>query len=148
MHSADGASADITLKARINGVIAYGFDRPLALNNVKERARVRGTLEAPVTVISTSNEGIGLELPSTVTGRYILGTSNAGIGLKLSSSTSVGYDLDLSTSNGNIDFGLPNLDYSRNSRTSKRAQTVGFPAKPVQVIIDASTSNARVDVDD
>ncbi len=55
---------------------------------------------------------------------------------------------DLSTSNGVIDLGLPNLDYSRDTRTSKEAQTVGFSSKPVQVIIDASTSNASMDVDD
>lgn len=109
---------------------------------------VRGTLEAPVTFIGTSNGGISLELPSTESGRYVLKTSNAGVDLRLSSSSSVGYDLDLSTSNGAIDLGLPNLDYSRDTRTSKEARTVGFSGKPVQVVIDASTSNASMDVDD
>jgi DUF4097 and DUF4098 domain-containing protein YvlB len=109
---------------------------------------VRGTLEAPVTYIGTSNGGIHLTLPSTVTGRYILKTSNAGVGLELSSSSLVGYDVDLSTSNGVIDLDLPNLDYGRDTRTSKEARTVGFSAKPVQVIIDASTSNAGMTVGD
>jgi len=109
---------------------------------------VRGTIEAPLTFIGTSNGGINLELPSTESGRYVLTTSNAGVDLKLSSSPSVGYDLDLSTSNGGIDLDLPNLDYTRDTRTSKEARTVGFSSKPVQVIIDASTSNANMDVDD
>jgi hypothetical protein len=109
---------------------------------------VRGTLEATVTYIGTSNGGIHLSIPCTVTGRYTFKTSNAGVVLELSSSSSVGYDVDLSTSNGVIDLGLPNLDYSWDTRTSKEPQTVGFSAKPVQVIIDASTSNAGMNVDD
>jgi hypothetical protein len=109
---------------------------------------VRGTLEAPVTYIGTSNGGIHLTLPCTVTGRYTLKTSNAGVGLEVSPSSSVGYDLDLSTSNGVIDLDLPNLDYSRDTRASKEARTVGFSAKSVQVTIDASTSNAGINVDD
>ena len=35
-RSADGASAGITLKARIMGVNALGLGRPLALTNLKE----------------------------------------------------------------------------------------------------------------
>jgi len=109
---------------------------------------VRGDLEAPVTYIGTSNGGIHLTIPCTVTGRYNLRTSNAGIGLDLSSSSTVGYDVDLSTSNGVIDLDLPNLDYNQNTRTRKEALTVGFSGKAVQVTIDASTSNAGMSVDD
>ncbi len=36
MHTAIGASAGITLKARIMGVYARGLDRPLALTNPTE----------------------------------------------------------------------------------------------------------------
>ena len=89
-----------------------------------------------------------MTIPCTVTGRYNLRTSNAGIGLDLSSSSTVGYDVDLSTSNGVIDLDLPNLDYNQNTRTRKEALTVGFSGKAVQVTIDASTSNAGMSVDD
>lgn len=131
-----------------NGALVFEDVTADEINAGTSNGGVRGTLEAPITIIGTSNGAINLRLPSTVTGRYTLGTSNARIDLELSSSASVGYDLDLSTSNGNIDLGIPNLDYSRNTRTSKEAQTVGFSAKPVQVIIDASTSNAGINVDD
>ena len=36
MHTAVGASAGITLEARIMGMNAQGRDRPLALTNLKE----------------------------------------------------------------------------------------------------------------
>jgi len=131
-----------------NGALIFEGVTADEINAGTSNGGVRGTLEAPIVIIGTSNGGINLNLPSTVSGRYSLGTSNAGINLELSSSASVGYDIDLSTSNGVIDLGLPNLDYSRDIRTSKEARTVGFSAKAVQVIIEASTSNASVDVDD
>jgi hypothetical protein len=143
----DITGGDIDLSTS-NGALVFEDVTADEINAGTSNGGVRGTLEAPVTIIGTSNGAINLRLPSTVTGRYTLGTSNARIDLELSSSASVGYDLDLSTSNGNIDLGLPNLDYSRDTRTSKEARTVGFSAKPVQVIIDASTSNASVNVDD
>ena len=118
------------------------------INGDTSNGGVRGTLEAPSTYLSTSNGGINLNLPSTASGRYDLGPSNAAIIIELSSSSTVGYDLDPSTSNGVIELGLPNLDYSRNTRTSKEAQTVGFSSKPVQVSIDASTSNAHISIED
>ena len=115
------------------------------INGDTSNGGVRGTLEAPSTYLSTSNGGINLNLPSTASGRYDLGPSNAAIIIELSSSSTVGYDLDPSTSNGVIELGLPNLDYTR---TSKEAQTVGFSSKPVQVSIDASTSNAHISIED
>jgi hypothetical protein len=131
-----------------NGALIFDDVTADEINADTSNGGVRGTLEAPVTYIDTSNGGIHLSIPCTVTGRYILETSNAGVGLELSSSSSVGYDLDLSTSNGVLDLGLPNLDYSRDTRTSKEAHTVGFSGKAVQVTIDASTSNAGMTVKD
>jgi hypothetical protein len=143
----DITGGDIDLSTS-NGALDFEDVTADVINAETSNGGVRGTLEAPVTYIGTSNGGIHLELPSTVTGRYTLKTSNAGVGLGLSSSSSVGYDIDLSTSNGVIDLGLSNLDYSRDTRTSKEAQTVGFSSKSVQIIIDASTSNAGMKVDD
>lgn len=143
----DITGGDIDLSTS-NGALVFEDVTADEVDADTSNGAVRGTLEAPVTYIGTSNGGINLELPSTVSGRYILKTSNAGVDLKLSSSSSVGYDLDLSTSNGGIDLDIPNLDYTRDTRTSKEARTVGFSEKPVQVIIDASTSNASMDVDD
>ena len=143
----DITGGDIDLSTS-NGALVFEDVTAVEINADTSNGAVRGTLEAPLTFIGTSNGGINLELPSTESGRYVLTTSNAGVDLKLSSSSSVGYDLDLSTSNGGIDLDLPNLEYTRDTRTSKEAHTVGFSEKPVQVIIDASTSNANMDVDD
>jgi hypothetical protein len=145
LNDINGGDIDLSTS---NGALLFEDVTADEINAETSNGGVRGTLEAPVTYIDTSNGGIHLELPSTVTGRYILRTSNAGIGLVLPSSSSVGYDVDLSTSNGVIDLGLPNLDYRRDTRTSKEARTVGFSNKPVQVIINASTSNAGMNIDD
>ena len=134
--------------ATSNGAILFEDITADEINAATSNGGVRGTLKAPITNIGTSNGGIRLNLPSTASGRYSLGTSNAGIGLELSSSTTVGYDLDVSTSNGVVYLELPNLDYSRNTKTSKEAQTVGFSSKSVQIIINASTSNASVNIED
>jgi len=143
----DITSGDIDLSTS-NGALTFEDVTADTINAETSNGGVRGTLEAPVTYIGTSNGGIHLTLPCTVTGSYTLRTSNAGIGLGLPSSSSVGYDVDLSTSNGVIDLDLPNLDYGRDTRTSKEARTVGFSGKAVQVTIDASTSNAGMKVDD
>jgi DUF4097 and DUF4098 domain-containing protein YvlB len=107
---------------------------------------VRGNIEAPITFISTSNGGIHLSIPCTLTGRYNLRTCNAGIGLDLSSASTVGYNLDLSTSNGEIHLNLAELDFSQNTKTSKEAITEGFSDKTVQITIDAKTSNASMSI--
>jgi DUF4097 and DUF4098 domain-containing protein YvlB len=104
-------------------------------------------VEAPDTILSTSNGGISLTLPCSVSGEYDLGTSNGNVKLKVSPSSEVGYDLDLSTSNGEIDITLPDLEYSQNQNTRKKANTVGFSTKSLQIIIEASTSNGNIDVE-
>jgi DUF4097 and DUF4098 domain-containing protein YvlB len=143
----DITGGDIDLSTS-NGALTFEDVTADTINADTSNGGVRGTLEAPVTYIGTSNGGIHLELPCTVTGSYTFRTSNAGIGLGLPSSSSVGYDVDLSTSNGVISLDLPNLDYGRDTRTSKEARTVGFSDKAVQVTIDASTSNAGMTVGD
>ena len=59
----------------------------------------------------------------------------------------VGYDLDLSTSNGDIDINLSGLNYSLDQKTRKKAQSKGFDGKAVQIVIEASTSTGNIDVD-
>jgi len=127
----------------------------LELNNVyaedidgeTSNGGISGTFEAPVSSLTTSNGAIDIELPCTLSGNYRLDTSNARIDLKLSSSTQVGYDLELSTSNGNINVDAPNLEYSTNQNTRKVAKTEDFASKNVKITIDADTSNSNIDVD-
>jgi hypothetical protein len=65
----------------------------------------------------------------------------------VSYSTQVGYDLEFSTSNGNIIVDIPNLDYSTNQNTRKVAKTENFASKDVKITIDADTSNSNINVD-
>jgi hypothetical protein len=128
----------------------------LELNNVyaeeidgeTSNGRLSGTFEAPDTSLITSNGAIDLVLPCTVSGDYMLRTSNSRIDLKVSSSTQVGYDMELSTSNGNINIDIPNLDYSTNQNTRKGAKTKNFASKNVKITIDAGTSNSNIDIDE
>jgi hypothetical protein len=127
----------------------------LELNNVyaneiygeTSNGALLGTLEASETSLSTSNGAIDLNLPCTVTGYYKLMTSNNQIDLKVSSSTDVGYDLDLSTSNGNVVIGLQNLDYTIDQRTRKEAKSENFESNSVKITIDADTSNNSINID-
>jgi hypothetical protein len=108
--------------------------------------RVEGTLEAANTVITTSNGMITLTIPSTTTENYDLSTSNGAIDLHVSNPPQAGYNLDASTSNGNINFNLPNLNYSIDQKTAKQAKTIGFDSKAIQVIIQAATSNGNINI--
>ena len=55
--------------------------------------------------------------------------------------------MELTTSNGGINAGVPNLDYSTNQNTRKVAKTENFASKDVKIIIDAGTSNSNIDID-
>ena len=131
-----------------NGAVTFDNVYAESINAETSNGAISGDFEAQDTFISTSNGAIDLTLPCTVTGEYILRTSNGQVDLVVSSSSDVGYDLDASTSNGVVSFGLPNIDYSVNQRTSKEARTVGFEGKEIQITLDVSTSNGNVDIDE
>ena len=130
-----------------NGEIVFDDVSAQSISGETSNARIKGDLEAPDTFLSTSNSRIELDLQCTVTGEYVLRTSNGGIELEMSPSYDVGYDLDLSTSNGNINIDLPDLEYSLNQKTSKRARTSDFEDKPVRITIDGDTSNSNIDIE-
>jgi hypothetical protein len=111
-------------------------------------AQIRGEVEAPDTTLTTSNGQIDLNLPCTVSGTYDLDTSNAGLILDVSASADVGYSIDVSTSNASVDLRLDDLDYTTNERTRKKAKTMGFANKEVQITITGNTSNGSLDIFD
>jgi hypothetical protein len=107
---------------------------------------INGEIMANQTHLSSSNGGLTLRLEPPRSGEYILSTSNGPVRITLSSASNIGYDLDLSTSNGDIDIALPDLEYSENQRTSKKAATVGFESKDIQVSLEIDTSNGNIDI--
>lgn len=109
--------------------------------------KISGLFESPDTSLVTSNGAVDIELPCTFSGNYEISTSNARVDIKVSSSNDVGFDLSLSTSNGNIGIDLPDLDYSTNRRNRAVAETADFSSKEVQITIEAGTSNSSINVE-
>jgi hypothetical protein len=72
-------------------------------------------------------------------------TSNADVDVVVD--TTAAYKLDALTSNGKVDFNLPNLTYTRNQATSKVAETSGYSSAQIKVQVTIRTSNADVTVD-
>lgn len=137
-----------TLKiSTTNAMLTFSNVRAVSIDGSSSNGRIEGDIEAEDVVFSTSNGRITLRLPCSTSGDYKLSTSNAAIELHVSNSPRVGYDVDLSTSNADIGVNLPAMAYSQNDRTSKEARTQGFGDKAIQVLIEASTSNARIDLD-
>jgi hypothetical protein len=130
-----------------NGAIELNNVNAEEIDGETSNGRLSGTFEAPGTSLSTSNGAIDVNLPCTVSGNYWLRTSNSRIDLIVSYSTQVGYDLELSTSNGGINADVPNLDYSTNQNMRKVAKTENFASKEVKITIDAETSNSNIDID-
>jgi hypothetical protein len=130
-----------------NGDIDFDDVTAGSVNAYTSNGRVDGSLEAPDVQIVTSNAHIGLDTPCTVTGNYVLRTSNAGVHVSVSGSTGVGYDVDLSTSNGDVHVDLSDLGYTRNLKASKAARTRGFEEKAVRITISATTSNGGIVID-
>lgn len=152
LESSNGA---ISL-SRVTGTVLYLQTSNGALNldevtadqitGQTSNGRIEGTMMANHTQLSTSNGGMTVQLAPPQSGEYDLSTSNGPVRITLSSASNIGYDLDLSTSNGDIDLDLPDLEYAENQRTSKKAATVGFGSKEIQVILKVDTSNGNIDI--
>lgn len=130
-----------------NGPIIFNDVNAEIISGGTSNGKINGKLEAKDLSLSTSNSGIDLFFPCTINAKYDLKTSNEAMVLTVSPSSQVGYDLDLSTSNGVIDINLSNLNYIQNQKTRKEAISDGFNDKIVQITIQASTSNGNIDVD-
>ncbi|UCD45440.1 MAG: DUF4097 family beta strand repeat protein [Candidatus Bathyarchaeota archaeon] len=107
---------------------------------------VEGVLDAPDARVDTSNGGIELRLPCTVSGRYVLRTSNAAVDITVPDLSGVGYDVDASTSNAYVEIDLDGLVYSLNQKNSKEARTEGFVDRDVRITLEIETSNGGVKV--
>jgi len=132
--------------ATSNGPIVFDGAYAESIKGQTSNGYINGRIEAKDTSLSTSNSRIELTIPCSISAKYVLSTSNGAIALAVSPSSEVGYDLDLSTSNGNISIGLSNLNYSQDQKNRKEAQTKEFISKTVQILIEASTSNSNIDV--
>ncbi len=158
-----GAKLDLDLTSSNDGItisdvdggsiVVHTSNGPLHIDDVKadtlrgstSNSAISGTAEASTCTLTTSNSAIKLEIPSTISGTYTLETSNARV--DVTGGASAGYKLDASTSNADVTFDIPNMTYTRNTRTSKAGQTVGFEAAQIKITVNIGTSNSDVTVD-
>lgn len=151
----DSSNGGISM-SRVSGTIiqlttsngALNFDEVTAdeITGQTSNGRIEGKIIANRTRLSSSNGGMTLQLVPSQRGDYDLSTSNGPVRITLSPASNIGYELDLSTSNGDIDINLPDLEYTENQRTSKKATTVGFDTKEIQVVLEIDTSNGNIDL--
>ncbi len=129
-----------------NGPLVFSDVKADYVDGVSSNGPVSGDVDAPQIAVYTSNGPVNLRLPCSRSGGVRISTSNAGITLEVPGSTTMGYAVNLSTSNGGINVGLPDMDYSSNTKTVKIAETEDMHSKQVQVTIRASTSNAWINL--
>ena len=148
-------SNGVVTVSNVNGgnVVVHTSNGALRLNNVKadilrgstSNGALTGSIDATTCTLSTSNGPMALELISNLSGTYTLQTSNGKVDVTVGSNAA--YRLDASTSNGDVTFDLPNLTYSKTSRTAKTAQTVGYDAADTKISVNIQTSNSNITVD-
>ena len=56
--------------------------------------------------------------------------------------------MDLHTNLSNVNVDLPQLNYRRDRKNSKVAETIDYESKEVKIKIEANTSLGRIDVYD
>jgi hypothetical protein len=124
----------------------------LHLNNIKanilkgstSNGPITGTFDATSCDLETSNGPLTIQIPSTTSGTYNFQTSNGNADVTVGSTAE--YRLDASTSNGDVTFSIPNFTYSRDTRTSKAGQTVGYNSAQTKISVNIATSNGSVTV--
>ncbi len=147
------SNGDITLTDVDGGsVVVHTSNAALQLDNVRadtirastSNGAITGTVDASNCILDTSNARINIQVLSTTSGSYTLDTSNGAVNLTVGSSAS--YRLNAETSNADVTFTLPNLTYTRDTRTSKVAQTVGYDTADTKITVNIQTSNSDVTV--
>ena len=127
-----------------NGALYLTNVKADTLRGTTSNGAVTGIVDAATCTLTASNGPMTLQILSGVSGSYTLKTSNGDVDVAVGATT--GYRLDGSTSNGDVAFNIPNLTYSRDTRTSKAAQTVGYDAAETKISVNIQTSNGDLTV--
>lgn len=147
-------SNGVVTVSNVNGgnIVIHTSNGAIRLTNVKadtlrgstSNGPITGTVEATTCTLTTSNGPMTLQIPSTISGSYTLTTSNSPATITVG--VTAEYRLDGITSNGDVTFTIPNLTYSRETRTSKAAQTVGYDSAETKISVNIQTSNGDIAV--
>jgi DUF4097 and DUF4098 domain-containing protein YvlB len=129
-----------------NGNLDFDDVDALEISGQTTNGRVQGVVEGESMNGRTTNGDIDLNIPSTKTRSYDLSTTNGGVDISVSEATQVGFDLDVSVSNGRVTFDLEDLDYEVDTTKHKKAQTTGYTERAVRIEIEVSTTNGNAEV--
>lgn len=133
--------------------LAGGRTDGLALSTSNGDIIARG--DATQVSLSTSNGKIDGDLRPVSDGRWTLETSNGEIVLKVPEGPSYGYEMEGSTSNGEVDYSMSDGDegpcpegseYYTPPCNERSFKTRGFSSRDIQVHATLSTSNGEINV--
>lgn len=164
--TSDGRSAQIELHmpravslvlvaATSNGDIDVSGLRTQGLALATSNGDVRGRADVEQVNVATSNGEVDLELAPSGDGRWTIATSNGKIGLKIPEGAAYGYEIEGTTSNGEVDYALrdgeegpcpPGSQYYTPPCTHRTFTTRGFSGRDAQVRATLATSNGDIDV--
>lgn len=147
---ADGLKVDRLTAHTSNGRIVCERTSGRAIIVHTSNGRIIAGCSARQVEAETSNGSITVLPQGDVLGdsRYRLHTSNGSIKVRADDRTGAGYDIDASTSIGQVELELPDLDYAIRERAighrRSKARTRGFEGKERRIYVDARTSNGSV----
>jgi DUF4097 and DUF4098 domain-containing protein YvlB len=150
LHGMNGEITVSDLKA--NSVRAVTTNGQINLNRVKSvniktstlNGAIVGEVAAEAFDAQTTNGKIDLTVTGETSGKYSLSNVNGAI--KVTNTRPAGYNIDARVTNGDITLGLPNLQYSTNTRTHKVATTSNLDKYPLKMVIDVSTVNGSINL--
>jgi len=127
-----------------NGALYFTNVNADTIRGSTSNGAITGIISATTCTLTTSNSPMTLQIYSEVNGSYTFTTSNGNVDVTVGANA--GYKLNGSTSNGEVIFKIPNLTYSKETRTSKVAQTVGYDSANTQISVNIQTSNSDLTI--
>lgn len=107
---------------------------------------IYGTFDASDMSGRSTNGNININIYSDVSGEYDLSTTNGNVNVDVKESENAGFKLAGSLTNGQVSFGLNDLNYNDNTSKNKTAQSEDYTSSSIQIEIEASTTSGDIDI--
>lgn len=139
-----------------NGNVAFDGGRTDGLALATSNGGISVEADATNVDLRTSNGGIDAKLRPTGSGRISASTSNGGIKVALAEDATRGYDLEGTTSNGEVEIDLRDgqkgdcpkgSEYYTPPCTHRTFRTSGFDERAIQSRVTLSTSNGSINAE-
>lgn len=158
-----GASLEVTVPSSIvyvvvaatsNGAVEAKGLKTDGLSLATSNGAVVVDAESTQVNIGTSNGAIDAKLRPSASGRTTLATSNGAITLRVPEDAERGYDLDATTSNGEVAIALkdgkasecPTNEYYTPPCNHREFTTNGYSSRDVQQLVTLGSSNGQIEV--